>query len=103
MSQHTKEVEKQKNIEENIASNKSDSSKTDPSQDNITKKGEKRYDIDTLKRPLNDDEEKEFKKLEKEDQKKFIIRQWVQENRTLDKKDMHEISLEEEKLIGLQA
>lgn len=102
MSSHSKEVAKQKNIEDNIVDEKP-SGKTDPSQDNITKKGEKRYDLDTLKRPLNDDEEKLFKSLEKEDQKKFIIRKWVEENRTLDKVDMHEISREEEKLIGLAA
>jgi hypothetical protein len=93
---HEKEVEKQNKIEASLAPGEQDN------EDNVTKKGEKRYDVDTLKRPLNDDEEKLFKGMDKDEKKKFIIQRWIQENRTLDKKDMHEVSLEEEKLVGLQ-
>jgi|SRR6186713_1004567 len=61
----------------------------------------KEYSIDTLKRPLNKDEEKEFNKLSKEEQKVFIIKKWIAENRTLDKSEMHEVSLDDEKEAGL--
>lgn len=62
----------------------------------------KEYSIDTFKRPLKDEEEKEFKKLDKDEQKKFIIRRWIEENRSLDKADMHEVSLEDEVEVGLR-
>lgn len=94
--EHTKEVEKQKFAAENIED-------TDTSKDNINKKGEKRYELDTLKRPVPKEEEEVFNEMDKDQKKKYMINQWIQENRTLDKKDMHEVSLEEEKLVGLQS
>ena|SRR4029079_13598961 len=100
--EHAKEVEKQKGIEESIIDEKAGKGKPDPNQDNVTEKGKKRYDLDTLKRNVPDEEKERFKKMDETEQRRYIINQWVQENRTLDKKDMHEISLEEEKFIGLQ-
>lgn len=62
----------------------------------------KEYDIDTLKRPLKKEEKEEFNKLDKKEQRKFIIRAWIAENRSLDKADMHEVSLEDEVEVGLR-
>lgn len=61
----------------------------------------KEYTIDSFHRPLTDDEEKAFKKLDKDEQKKFIIKRWVQENRAAEKADQHEVSLEDMKEAGL--
>ncbi|WP_411753326.1 hypothetical protein [Serratia sp. (in: enterobacteria)] len=60
----------------------------------------KRYDIDTFSKPLNKEEEKEFNKLDKDEQKKFIIKKWIAENKELDTPDMHEVSLADEAFVG---
>jgi hypothetical protein len=66
----------------------------------------KEYTLDTLKRPLDEDRDKEtikqFKKMDDDEQKKFIIRKWVEENAHLDKSEQHEISLEDERFAGLR-
>jgi hypothetical protein len=53
--------------------------------------------------PLNltEAQEKEYNKLKGDEKKKFEIRQKTVENRYLDKKDQHEISLEDERFAGL--
>src|SRR6185312_17377757 len=61
----------------------------------------KEYSIDTFKRPLTKDEKEVFNDLDKDEQKKFIIKRWALENNQLDKADMHEISLEDARLAGL--
>lgn len=61
----------------------------------------KEYSIDTFKRPLKKEEKEEFNKLDKGEQRKFIINRWIQENRSLDKSEMHEVSLDDEKEVGL--
>lgn len=106
MSQHKKEADKQKEIEESIVSD----APLSPAEEKAAAKERgkpKEYSIDTFKRPLKDDKERgitelsDFKKLDEVDQKKFIINRWIQENRTLDKSEMHEVSLDDEKLVGL--
>jgi hypothetical protein len=61
----------------------------------------KEYTVETFKHPLTKDEKKEFDDLDEDEQKKFIITRWTAENRTLDTKDMHEISLEDQQFVGL--
>jgi hypothetical protein len=62
----------------------------------------KEYKLDTLKTPLTKEEHDAFNKLDEEGQKKFIITKWVQENRSLDTPDQHEVSLEDERFAGLR-
>ena len=61
----------------------------------------KQYTKETFKTELTKDEEKEFEKLDKDEQKKFIVKRWFAENKYLDTIDQHEISLEDMQLAGL--
>lgn len=61
----------------------------------------KEYSIDTFHKELTKDEKTEFNKLDDDEQKKFIIRRWILENRSADKADQHEVSLEDERLVGM--
>jgi hypothetical protein len=83
----------------------SGSGKADPNP----KPAVKSYEISSLKRnPLQStdkDIEKqrtdEFNKLSAEDKKKYVIKAKVLENQSLDKKDQHEISREDQIFAGL--
>lgn len=59
----------------------------------------KKYELDTLERPLNKEEQKAFDAASEDEQKKIIILKWVEENRS---GAGHEISLEDEKFAGLR-
>jgi hypothetical protein len=69
----------------------------------------KSYEISSLKRnPLQSTDKEiekqrndEFNKLSAEDKKKFVIKAKVLENQSLDKKDQHEISREDQIFAGL--
>ena len=68
----------------------------------------KSYDIKSLKKdPLADvnadfakDKKAQFDAMSEDEKKRFVIKNKLLENRYLDKKDMHEISLEDERLVS---
>src|ERR1044071_3197008 len=76
--------------------------KAEAKEDAKERRKPKEYSVDTFKRPLTKDEKEVFNDLDKDEKRKFIIKRWVEENRQLDKKDMHEISLADEQEIGLR-